>query len=125
MIRNRSRVAAKSSKNHYQTKSGHISMRAIKEITRRIGDQFDVEKIILFGSYAFGKPTAGSDVDLLVIMRHDKKNNRKQMFEISAALLPRMFPLDIVVRTPRDLDVRIPQGDCWRAPQYNQNRAPL
>lgn len=31
------------------------------------------EKVILFGSYAKGKPKAGSDVDLLIIRKTDKK----------------------------------------------------
>jgi predicted nucleotidyltransferase len=88
-------------------------MNEIHSIAKRIAAKFDVEKIILFGSYAYGKPTEGSDVDLLVIMKHNKKSNRKQMFEIADALAPRLIPMDIVVRTPRDLRVRIPQGDWF------------
>ncbi len=94
-------------------RNGSISMKEIRAIVKRIAEQFEVEKIILFGSYAYGKPTEGSDVDLLVIMNHNKKNNRKQMFEIADALSPRLIPMDIVVRTPHDLKVRIPQGDWF------------
>jgi predicted nucleotidyltransferase len=35
---------------------------------RRIAQELQPEKIILFGSYAYGQPTGGSDVDLLVVM---------------------------------------------------------
>ena len=41
-----------------------ISMRAIRSLARRIAEEFQPEKIILFGSYAYGKPKPESDVDL-------------------------------------------------------------
>ncbi len=49
-------------------KRKRIPMRTIRAIVKHIAEKFDPEKIILFGSYAYGKPTAWSDVDLLVIM---------------------------------------------------------
>ncbi len=94
-------------------------MRAICDIAKRITERFEVEKIILFGSYANGRPTAASDVDLLVVMNHEKKNNRKQMFEISEMLSPKPFSIDVIVRKPRDLEERIPLGD-WFLKQVNQ-----
>lgn len=39
----------------------------LKEAVRRIIEKFNPEKIILFGSYAYGQPTADSDMDLMVI----------------------------------------------------------
>jgi len=45
-----------------------VSMEQIEEFGRRIGEQFKPERVILFGSYAYGTPTPDSDVDLLVIM---------------------------------------------------------
>ena len=39
----------------------------IEEIVRRIVSIAQPEKIILFGSYAYGNPDADSDIDLLVI----------------------------------------------------------
>ena len=90
-----------------------VPMKAIRAVAQLIADQFPVEKILLFGSYAHGKPTEGSDVDYLIIIDHDKRSNRKQMFEISEALSFHPFPMDIVVRTPRDIRERIPQGDWF------------
>ncbi|TAK51968.1 MAG: nucleotidyltransferase domain-containing protein [Bacteroidetes bacterium] len=90
-----------------------ISRRAINSVVQRIISHYDVEKIILFGSYAYGNPMEGSDVDILVVMNHNKTNNRKQMFEISRMLAPREFPMDIIVRTPNDIQTRIPQGDWF------------
>jgi predicted nucleotidyltransferase len=42
-----------------------------------IARQFQPEKIILFGSYAHGQPTPDSDVDLLVVRPHDRRNVEK------------------------------------------------
>jgi predicted nucleotidyltransferase len=39
----------------------------LQEIVRKISAIPEVEKIILFGSYAFSKPTKDSDIDLLII----------------------------------------------------------
>jgi predicted nucleotidyltransferase len=66
----------------------------------------------LFGSYAYGHPKPESDVDLLVIMDTPLRS-RQQRLEISRALSPRPFPLDIIVRTPQELAERIVMGDLF------------
>jgi len=53
---------------HYRYPSPNIPLAAIRRFARRIANQFHPRKIILFGSYAYGKPHAESDVDLLVVM---------------------------------------------------------
>ena len=45
-----------------------IPLSAIQRLAREIADKFQPDKIILFGSYAYGKPHQDSDVDLLVVM---------------------------------------------------------
>jgi predicted nucleotidyltransferase len=62
------------------------------------------EKIILFGSYAYGNPTPDSDVDLLVIMKTRAKEIDRYI-AVSNLLYPRQFPVDILVKTPREIDV--------------------
>jgi len=47
-------------------------MHAIRAVVRHIAGRFSPEAIILFGSYAYGKPTPWSDVDLLVVMETPK-----------------------------------------------------
>src|SRR5437588_5054943 len=77
--------------------SPNIPLAAIRRFARRIAERFQPDKIILFGSYAYGKPHNESDVDLLVIMR--TKNAIDQSIRISLAFdLP--FALDLIVRTP-------------------------
>jgi len=39
-------------------------------MTRRIVEAFAPEKIILFGSYAYGQPEFHSDIDLLVVTNY-------------------------------------------------------
>ena len=78
-------------------------MPAIESIVAALHPQ----KIILFGSYACGNPTPDSDVDLLVIMETDKPP-RERVVAVSLALYPRPFPVDILVKTPRELEEELP-----------------
>lgn len=43
----------------------------LEEMTRRLAEEFQPEAVILFGSHAWGQPSADSDVDLLVILAGD------------------------------------------------------
>jgi len=94
--------------------NGHrrIPIRAIRTVVKQIADKFQPEKIILFGSYAYGKPKPESDVDLLVVMETPLRE-RQQRLEISRALSPRPFPMDVLVHTPKHLEERIALGDFF------------
>ncbi|MHB1423013.1 MAG: nucleotidyltransferase domain-containing protein, partial [Gemmataceae bacterium] len=50
------------------------------------GEQFQPDKIILFGSYAYGTPHADSDVDILVVM--PARNQIDQAVRIDCAIAP-------------------------------------
>ncbi len=71
----------------------------IREMTRRIVERFDPEKIILFGSHARGEAGPDSDVDLLVVMPV-KGSKREKGVEIGVALHDIRVPKDIIVTTP-------------------------
>lgn len=58
----------------------------------RLVSELKPEKIILFGSYAYGNPTPDSDVDLLIVMRTRAKYIDRYVV-VSNALIPRDFPL--------------------------------
>jgi predicted nucleotidyltransferase len=73
----------------------------------RIVSELKPEKIILFGSYAEGDPTHDSDVDLLVIT--DGKPKEKYR-EISMLLYPRLFPVDIIMKTPKEVEEALKGG---------------
>jgi uncharacterized protein len=64
----------------------------IQELCNRIVQEFKPERIILFGSYAYGNPTPDSDVDLLVVLPFEGKNFSKSL-EILNRANP-AFPID-------------------------------
>lgn len=83
----------------------------IQEVARRIGKEFHPQRVILFGSYARGNPTPDSDVDLLVITPIEKKNADKAV-EILLRVRP-PFPIDLLVRTPQQVQERLALGDFF------------
>jgi len=90
--------------------SGLISDRVIHRMAREIVERFHPQRIILFGSYAYGKPDPGSDVDLLVVM--PTGNELEQAVRIRSATT-HPFALDLIVRTPQNLRRRIHEGDWF------------
>ena len=89
-----------------------VTRHAIDSVVQRIANKFNPERIILFGSYAYGRPRADSDVDLLIVIETNERPRAKQL-EISRALSPHPFGMDILVRTPKQLQKRIAMGDSF------------
>jgi predicted nucleotidyltransferase len=87
-----------------------IPLAVIRRFARQVAERFRPEKIILFGSYAYGQPHADSDVDILVIM--PARNQLDQAVRISLDVDP-PFPLDIIVRTPKNMQWRLEEGDSF------------
>jgi len=88
-----------------------VSLAEIKAVAERIGRDFRPRKVILFGSYASGKPAEDSDVDLLVIMPLRGDPVYKSV-EIALAARPG-FPMDLLVRTPAEVRKRLAWNDCF------------
>jgi predicted nucleotidyltransferase len=86
-----------------------VAMNEIKRFGQQIGEQFGAERVILFGSYAKGRVTEDSDVDLLVIGHFEGRSVDKSV-EIRMNLRPK-FPVDLLVRTPEKVRQRIDMGD--------------
>ena len=84
----------------------------IKRFTQAVAEKFRPHKIVLFGSYAYGKPTEDSDVDLLVIMNRTRYHGERMSLRIRHAI-PAGFPLDLLVRTPAFISRRVAWGDCF------------
>lgn len=87
-----------------------VKMKDIRHVGREIGRRFDPERVVLFGSHASGKPTPDSDVDLLVVMRHNEPKNFRMATSIRRSIRP-PFPVDLLVRTPAEVEERIARGD--------------
>jgi uncharacterized protein len=88
-----------------------ISRADIQAFVHQVVDRFDPTRVILFGSYAYGKPTVDSDVDLLVVMPH-RGPSAKVASRIRLAC-PRNFPMDLIVRSPAEVRRRIARGDTF------------
>jgi predicted nucleotidyltransferase len=86
-----------------------IAQDRIRDVSQRIAQRFAPDRIILFGSYAYGTPNEDSDVDLLVVLPFQGKPYRKSA-EIAAAVHAG-FPLDILARRPDDLERRYREAD--------------
>jgi predicted nucleotidyltransferase len=110
--------AARETKPRYYT-GADVPMAAIRRYARQVAERFRPEKIILFGSYAYGTPHADSDVDLLVVM--PARNQLDQVVRIRRAL-PASFPLDLIVRTPRNLKWRLEEGESFHTEIVTRGR---
>lgn len=84
----------------------------IREIAQRIAIQYHPQKIILFGSYAYGNPNKDSDVDLCVIKETNKDRFEREQ-ELRLLLFPAGLPLDILVFTPAEIKKRLGLGDFF------------
>jgi len=78
----------------------------IKEITNKIVREFDPEKVILFGSYAWGKPGPDSDVDLFVV-KETSDSSLKRIEKLDRIFSRREFPMDFLVYTPSEIREKI------------------
>ena len=83
----------------------------IKELCQEIVERFSPQKVILFGSYAYGVPNADSDIDLLVVMPFDGRVH-KQAVKVRKGLSSRM-PIDLIVRTPEQVRERVEMEDFF------------
>ena len=98
------------SKTHLK-RGADITLREIEDYACEIAEKFGPDQIILFGSYAYGKPAFDSDVDLLVVMEFNGRSVDKA-YEIRRAT-ESSFPLDLLVRRPSSLSKRIALGDFF------------
>ena len=88
-----------------------IEMDRIELLSKQIAKEFRPNRIILFGSYAYGDPTDDSDVDILVILPFAGKPARKAI-EIRAKINPHI-PVDLIVRTPQQVEERVAMNDWF------------
>lgn len=83
----------------------------INAVAMQIAESFHPQKIVLFGSYAYGMPTEESDVDLLVVMPFKGKSARKAIEILNA--IKTTIPLDLVVRTKEQVAERLRLNDFF------------
>lgn len=81
----------------------------IKRLCRQIVEAFHPERIILFGSRAYGKPRADSDIDLLVVMPY--KGDPAMTAVRILNHLDVLAPIDLLVRSSKEVRERIEIDD--------------
>ncbi len=88
----------------------------LSEITA-ILKQYEIEKVILFGSYAHGTPNKNSDIDLLVIKNIPENETRDFRIKLKKALWFKLgklgYTFDILVDNEQRIQKRIEMGDLF------------
>ena len=84
----------------------------IREIVEKLVAGYAPEKIILFGSYAYGQPDADSDIDLLIIKRTKERFFRRldTVRQVATGTHPHI-PFEPIVLTPEEVERRLQSGD--------------
>ena len=84
-------------------KNNKVDKALLNDVKNRIVQAVDPDKIILFGSYAYGKPSKDSDLDILIIMKSDLPRYKRSI-PVYKALAGMLIPKDIIVYTPREVE---------------------
>lgn len=84
----------------------------ISEIVEKIKNEYLPEKIILYGSFAYGNPTDDSDIDLLIIKEtEDRLIDRRLVVRKIVSNPKRYISFQPLVVTPAELNKRLQMGD--------------
>ncbi len=86
-------------------------LKKVRRIARRIAKAYKPEKIILFGSYAWGKPTRDSDFDVLIVKKGARNYFREQARVRD--LIDGEIAADLLIHTPEKLAQRVRWGDFF------------
>lgn len=76
----------------------------LREVTRRLVEQFQPEQVILFGSHVWGKPTAGSDIDLMVVVTQSELSDYERSVLGHRCLKGLDIAKDVIVKTRAEFD---------------------
>ena len=90
----------------------NIPLAAIRRYARQIAERFQPDKIILFGSHAYGTPHEDSDVDLLVVMPAYNELSKAARIRWE---IPAPFPMDLIVRTPAKLQMWLNEDESFHS----------
>jgi uncharacterized protein len=97
-----------------------IGIERIRSLCDRIVKEFEPERVVLFGSHAYGSPRPDSDVDLLVVMPFSG-NALSKAAEVKTKINPR-FSVDLMVRRPEDVEFRLANHDCFMREVFERGR---
>lgn len=92
----------------------------ISEICDAIARDFNPERIIVFGSHAYGNPGPFSDLDLLIVMPYEG-SPLQQAARIITRVNPK-FGVDVIVRTPEQIRERLALQDGFMSEILERGR---
>jgi len=95
----------------YGIMTNMVTPNEIRTFCQRLAVEYRPSRIVLFGSYARGRPRPDSDVDLLVVMPF-KGNGVSKAAEMILKLRP-SFAVELVIRTPTDVARRLAMNDFF------------
>lgn len=81
-----------------------VSQELLETIVQKLVDGLKPEKVILFGSHAYGTPTESSDIDLLVVVPEASEPRYRRARRAYACLWGITAPVEIVVATAREVE---------------------
>lgn len=74
------------------------------EVVRRLADEFDPDRIFLFGSHAWGTPNEESDIDLLVVVPRSEERQAQRSGRAHRSLRGLLVPTDVIVKTREEME---------------------
>ncbi|MBF0282592.1 MAG: nucleotidyltransferase domain-containing protein [Zetaproteobacteria bacterium] len=88
----------------------------LNKISACIVESIQPDKIVLFGSYAWGVPHKDSDVDLFVVVASSDQPSYKRARAVYHSLRDISVPFDVIVQTQEELErsVRIPSSFAYK-----------
>jgi predicted nucleotidyltransferase len=78
----------------------------LDEITQRLVTEFSPERVILFGSRAWGKPDAESDIDVMVIVGASTESRYERAVRAHRVLTGLPASKDVLVETTDEFAFR-------------------
>ena len=82
----------------------YIPAELLEEIVRRLVEGLRPEKIILFGSHAYGKPNEASDIDLLVVVSESEEPRHRRARKAYSYLRGLTAPTELIVLTQQEIE---------------------
>ncbi len=79
----------------------------LRACVRRLVHELNAERVIVFGSHVYGKPSTESDLDLLIVLATSEKSLARRQQLVSRYFEPRRYPLDLIVLTPSEFAKRL------------------
>lgn len=92
----------------------------IKKVKDQIVKKYKPEKIILFGSFAYGIPNEHSDIDLLIIKK--TKEARRERIQKVFESFESILPVEPLVYTPQELEIRLGMRDYFLQDAVNKGK---